>query len=448
MTNCYLCNTPLTDKNKSLEHIIPNALGGRLKAYILCKTCNSKMGETIDNKLVECFKFLNIQLDIKRDRNNTIQSIPIEIDKIKADLKTGNEIVSRFIPQNISDNNGKGVQFCGIFTNEKDEKVFFKNVQKYINAQSKDKQYTLGEIKALSKIEAKQPLIMNKTAFNFDDISLGYLKILLGFCALKDKIQYINHNIITFLKECDLEHIDKIATFCGNTKFLENGRLCHHIHIIGRQKENKLFGIVSLYGKFCCIFILNNNYKDKDFIESYSYDLLNNKTLDKSLDINNLNLTQYFCNQKELCLKEIQSIIVHCFDYCMQFLVVQPSDKMSLFILQLFEFIVATKAKCLNIKNLKHYTKWALLEARKHNTFLFLRDLEIDKIVNDIITEEIYLFYKQKYDNFQIVLKTLENEHSDIMKYLRSCMSEDDIRKNIAFSSILNINNIWVKILL
>src|SRR5689334_22818848 len=50
---CYRCNATLTDDNSSLEHILPNALGGRLKSRaLLCKPCNSKCGDTIDAAVI------------------------------------------------------------------------------------------------------------------------------------------------------------------------------------------------------------------------------------------------------------------------------------------------------------------------------------------------------------------------------------------------------------
>jgi hypothetical protein len=46
ISSCIICRNPtesLTD-----EHIYPEAVGGDLKAAILCKACNSKIGEKID----------------------------------------------------------------------------------------------------------------------------------------------------------------------------------------------------------------------------------------------------------------------------------------------------------------------------------------------------------------------------------------------------------------
>lgn len=68
---CYLCNTKLTDDNSSPEHILPNALGGRLKSRtLLCKSCNSDCGDTIDAALINQLMPLANALNIERERGD------------------------------------------------------------------------------------------------------------------------------------------------------------------------------------------------------------------------------------------------------------------------------------------------------------------------------------------------------------------------------------------
>ena len=44
MPNCYKCTDEINDENVSTEHIIPNAVGGRLKSKeLLCNICNSDL---------------------------------------------------------------------------------------------------------------------------------------------------------------------------------------------------------------------------------------------------------------------------------------------------------------------------------------------------------------------------------------------------------------------
>lgn len=69
MPKCHLCCSELTSGNDSEAHIIPNALGGRLKPKgIICQTCNTMLDELADNALIKAFGDWPTLLDIPRDR--------------------------------------------------------------------------------------------------------------------------------------------------------------------------------------------------------------------------------------------------------------------------------------------------------------------------------------------------------------------------------------------
>jgi len=54
MRKCYICKESLDKSNSSIEHIIPNALGGNLKSRnLICKNCNSRIGSEEDAILAE-----------------------------------------------------------------------------------------------------------------------------------------------------------------------------------------------------------------------------------------------------------------------------------------------------------------------------------------------------------------------------------------------------------
>ena len=64
MSRCYLCGTLLNESNRSVEHIIPNAIGGHLKSKnLLCKDCNSNTGQKIDvNDTLRMYKNDDIRM--------------------------------------------------------------------------------------------------------------------------------------------------------------------------------------------------------------------------------------------------------------------------------------------------------------------------------------------------------------------------------------------------
>lgn len=71
MGTCYNCDEILNVHNTSDEHILLNAVGGRLKSKsLLCKKCNSEFGSNCDSKLADQFLFLTSHLQIKKHRGD------------------------------------------------------------------------------------------------------------------------------------------------------------------------------------------------------------------------------------------------------------------------------------------------------------------------------------------------------------------------------------------
>ena len=64
---CFACEKPHT---LTLEHIIPESIGGRLKARLYCKTCNNTFGHSLDDEISKQFGWICTLLNIKRERGN------------------------------------------------------------------------------------------------------------------------------------------------------------------------------------------------------------------------------------------------------------------------------------------------------------------------------------------------------------------------------------------
>ena len=63
----------------TLEHVIPQAIGGRLKANLYCGTCNSTFGSVLDAEISKEFGRMGTLLNIKRERGETQ---PFEVKEI------------------------------------------------------------------------------------------------------------------------------------------------------------------------------------------------------------------------------------------------------------------------------------------------------------------------------------------------------------------------------
>lgn len=69
LSRCALCDASLTPANDSSEHVILNAIGGRLEIRdFICKPCNDRTGQTWDAALAGQLNGLCLLFSIARDR--------------------------------------------------------------------------------------------------------------------------------------------------------------------------------------------------------------------------------------------------------------------------------------------------------------------------------------------------------------------------------------------
>jgi hypothetical protein len=67
-SKCAICHCDLTKGRDSSEHVIPNAIGGRLKVRgFLCVECNSETGTKWDAVLAKQLNALCILLGVERE---------------------------------------------------------------------------------------------------------------------------------------------------------------------------------------------------------------------------------------------------------------------------------------------------------------------------------------------------------------------------------------------
>lgn len=68
-SKCMLCDVKIDNENNTAEHVIPNALGGRLKVNgFICRNCNSTTGENWDCWLCDDLSNVCLFFNISRER--------------------------------------------------------------------------------------------------------------------------------------------------------------------------------------------------------------------------------------------------------------------------------------------------------------------------------------------------------------------------------------------
>ena len=313
MKKCYICGEELTKENASVEHIIPNAIGGKLKSKeLICKKCNSKLGHSMDKELAEQLDFFSNFLNINRDRGKPNNIIFIEKETNMEYIRKAN---GDFLPKKDVEvkkeimDNGK-IRFHISSTNKKNILKKIKEISKkhnitneYIENDLKYTKYNLNEMHTYLTFGGENiKLALYKIAINFFIYRGGdrkYIEHLID-CLLQNNINNTNG----YSKQISIKNIDNIK---------ENS-IPHIIYIEGNSEENILYAYIEFFGTIQFLVLLNNNYNGVDIKYTYCYDFISKSEIDISSFNLELDYIKIINNQYDINL-EISNDLFNRFKY-------------------------------------------------------------------------------------------------------------------------------------
>ena len=264
---CYVCLEPI--EGKSDERIIPNCIGGKLKAPLLCKKHNNEFGSKAEGIFAKKMNpFCNI-LDIKRERNDIPdQPVIYQPTNKVVYMKAGGGLESKNFSYEVI-RNGDQVDLH-IHAPDTDIRKTRKHldglkriypgldVEKTLAELKKDSSHDTHAIKLeidLTGIEIQQ--ITAKTAVNFFMYHGGDRK-------------YVSKLIAS------LQTGQKVPVYLSRpTKpVFDNPSGCylHKLLLIGSKEEKLLYCIVEFFNTLSFVAILNGQYDGKSMHFSYFLD--------------------------------------------------------------------------------------------------------------------------------------------------------------------------------
>ena len=338
MKKCVFCENEF--ETLSCEHIIPNAICGHLKSNeLLCVSCNSTLGNSIDKFLNGKFDMIINMFGLAREKGNPPPASAELLSGRPCSILHGGQPIGEDVQIKISIGSENQV-VLHISAPEGNKKLLNNEISKFV-AQHKDifakhdidyKKAIPNIIKGISKkIEDDEvehshdhEPIHFQICCGGEDFYRAVLKILYLFLLHHKKDIKINRqdivNKIKFGKDiCD------IFFYCFDPEDLFSYKrisLYHSIGIKNFRSEKKLIGFIDLFGITPLICILDNNYEGEDIDVSYGYDLLRKK--EESPDINFLEIPLNF-NDKYDFLRTTNKRLDHC-------------RKKMIYLFQLFEF--------------------------------------------------------------------------------------------------------------
>ena len=291
---CYLCNE---NEANSVEHIIPNAIGGKIKAIILCRKCNSTLGSNCDAMLAKkllCFSNL-----INHSRRGNVPNLPckmISSDGKEVSLER-NAISGEYsaLIRN-HDMSGDPTKFSFSAYGKDGERRLRNEFREAITGLGKkygwSQEHQVAELQRMeahivtSKKKINSPEIGMQISFGGKDDYLSCLKTATNFFIQNGYDRQHIENAIGIIQS-QSESIFKIAKLCYPEGFFPTSSIFHTIYLKGDSKHRKLVALISYYNVYQVFLLLNDDYNGMDFEEKYCYDIWNEKEVDfhKSFDV-------------------------------------------------------------------------------------------------------------------------------------------------------------------
>lgn len=272
---------PLDPDRESLEHIIPNAIGGKLKSkHILSHAANQQLNEEIDTEFVKVFSSFTSRLSVSKDRK-TKPSTSAYHTHHKVDLifKDG-----KYFPSTP-------------FYDEKSKTIYaypLKNAENYKKLLIRDGVICEGDPIILA--DDMDGIIEVPFGLDNQNFKRGMAKIAIGYAVFNE----IDRNLLDKALDVDndaiFSRISLVPSFplTKSEKFFEENVdksphfPCHTLTLCGH--DGILYCHVELFNAFQWYVVLSRDYQGDDVFHTYTYDLLNDLEISRNDYISSVEL--------------------------------------------------------------------------------------------------------------------------------------------------------------
>jgi len=242
-----------------VEHIIPQAIGGKLKARLYCKICNDTIGETLDDEISKQFGWVGTLLNIKLERSKIR---PYEV----RDLKTGNKLLcdgkslKRKTPiVKVDSKDGKKLDFADVTARSEQElKRICSSIQRRYDVPGGMETF---QDMHPGPTKTERVMMIDNTL-----LRRAVSKIAYGFTCTKLPESVIFSSAFEMIRQY-IRKSDVPALACAN--FLHTGfmtdhvRPIHKIHVALNSGRRLLVGYVSLFGIYRFTILLAEGIKSE-----------------------------------------------------------------------------------------------------------------------------------------------------------------------------------------
>ncbi len=313
-SKCFICETDLLPassvslekkaekKYAHIEHIIPNAIGGKLKSNkIICAACGESFGKEIDIALVKhCHSFATL-LDVNRDRGKNQDVI--------AKKKDGEEIAisAQLDIKPII----KGKPKVKLKTTGQPETIIARSSQELKMYEGILKKKYLGFKYTIENVKTYENDILRIPHIISSDTYRGVCKIAVEFYLEKGGSKEEIDHLLPYLKNELGNSQQPVHMYYPSGGLNLDNQVYHFIHLKGIKEPKILFAYIKLFGVSGHFIALNwGKYGGEDIEYNYLYDLLEKKEQIPKLITFNYSEANTFLGEVQADLKKGNEYII------------------------------------------------------------------------------------------------------------------------------------------
>jgi hypothetical protein len=264
MSTCYRCGQPLAGDQISLEHLFPQAIGGKTGSRdLLCKTCNAKWGQNPDAGLTKSLMSLSTALNVRRasGRGDHPKIVGQAVDgtAIKMDSKGKPELEKFTFQKSDLPAGKKNIQFVARSDDEA-RRVLTELKEKHPQIDV-EKELASAQRASLKFTEpAKFP-----STYQIPEMFRSLLKTALNFLVMKKGNRVLAQKFIPIIdgtmnaREAVFWSLD-LDPFPAYTQ-----TVTHTIAVVANSAERLMYAQVTVFGFFRILVLLDDNYTGEEF---------------------------------------------------------------------------------------------------------------------------------------------------------------------------------------
>lgn len=258
---------------ESLEHIIPNAIGGKLKSKnILSHAGNQQLNDKIDTEFVKIFTSFTTRLSLNKDRKSNPSMSAFHVDhRLNVIFKDG-----RYFPVSPYFDEESGTIYAYPLKNAKNYKKHLINTG--VISESDD-------IKLADDMAGKIEMPFGLGNQNFKQ---GMAKIAIGYASLNGIAREQLTSVLDVENNSILNQILLVPSLptSQSEEFFERNVVnsvhypCHTLTLCGH--DGILYCHIELFNAFQWYVILSEDYQGDNIFQAYTHDLLNDQEISRA----------------------------------------------------------------------------------------------------------------------------------------------------------------------